>query len=128
MDYEFWGELFLSGAKFRYTGIPFGIFREHGAQKSSRTLLQTRSMVNAARQLADRADSLSLQTKREIISDLEDYFVWYEKAVWKATGRLARLGLPRWFVTVARATRSLLSGGTRRACQARPGSSWNSRR
>jgi glycosyltransferase involved in cell wall biosynthesis len=117
MDYEFWGELFLSGARFRYTGIPFGMFREHEAQKGTRTLLQTRSLIDAARNLAGRAHCLSFQTRQEIISDLEDYFAWYQKAVWEGTGRLARLALPRWFVGALRAARSIVSGAARNARQ-----------
>ena len=34
MDYEFWGKLLLAGARFQYTEIPFGIFREHANQKT----------------------------------------------------------------------------------------------
>ena len=33
MDYELWGKLFLAGAGFQYTDIPFGMFRRHPAKR-----------------------------------------------------------------------------------------------
>jgi len=34
MDYELWGKFFPAGAEFRYTDIPFEMFRQHQTQKS----------------------------------------------------------------------------------------------
>jgi hypothetical protein len=46
MDYELWGEFFLAGARYQYTEIPFGMFRQHDAQKTKDMLRQTRSLVD----------------------------------------------------------------------------------
>src|SRR5262249_53462444 len=33
MDYELWGRFLMADGRFHYTGIPFGMFRRHRAQK-----------------------------------------------------------------------------------------------
>ena len=95
MDYEFWGKLLLGGARFQYTEIPFGIFREHANQKIHDMLRQTRSLIETAAQLAQQAGALSEETKKEILADLRGYLKEYETDYWKGSGRLAKLGLPR---------------------------------
>jgi len=112
MDYELWGNLLLSGAKFRYTGIPFGMFREHENQKTHDMLEQTRSLLDTAAQLVHRADCLSEVTKSELLADLLSYRVEYEKNDWKASGRLAKLGLPRPLVLQLRHLRALVRKAT----------------
>jgi len=94
MDYELWGEFFLAGAAVQYTGIPFGYFRWHPAQKTQETLKQTASMLDAAAALTRRCESFSPALKQEILTGLEAYGAAYPKEVWKGSGRLARLGLP----------------------------------
>jgi len=95
MDYELWGNLLLSGAKFRYTGIPFGMFREHENQKTHDIFRHTSSLIETARKLALRADRLSEVTRKQIIEDLNRYAIEYEENYWKTSGRLAEIGLPR---------------------------------
>ena len=71
MDYELWGKFFLAGATVRYTGIPFGIFRRHEAQKTQAICEQTVSTLDAAEALLGMASDLDLQTKQEILADLQ---------------------------------------------------------
>lgn len=108
MDYEFWGELFLGGARFQYTNISFGMFREHCAQKTHDMLRQTQSLLETATELTKRAGFLSDQSRNEILADLDAYGVTFRKAYWKGTGRLASMGLPRFIVTPVRNLRLLL--------------------
>ena len=108
MDYELWGKFLLAGAKMEYTGIPFGFFRLHDGQKTQDCLKQTESMLNAATALVASADSLSPETKREILSDLQAYREAYPKEVWKGSGRLAKLGLPPSLVRPLRNLRNVL--------------------
>jgi glycosyltransferase involved in cell wall biosynthesis len=115
MDYELWGKLFLAGAKFQYTEIPVGMFREHANQKTHDMLRQTRALVDTAIQLALQADGLSEASKKEILADLSDYLKLYEKSQWKGSGRLAQLGLPQSVVRPLRRLRALVQntiGGT----------------
>jgi glycosyltransferase involved in cell wall biosynthesis len=98
MDYELWGRLLLAGAKVRYTGIPFGMFRRHEAQKTQAICAQTLSTLDAAEALLEMAIDLDLQTKREILNDLRRYRHEFPQLAWRDTGRLARLGLPRSIV------------------------------
>ncbi len=113
MDYELWGKLFLSGATFRYTGIRFGMFRQHENQKTYDMFRQTSSLIDTARKLALRADCLSEVTRKEIIEDLNRYAIEYEKNYWKTSGRLAKLGLPRSLVLWLRQLRELVRKPTR---------------
>jgi len=106
MDYELWGKLFLAGAKFQYTNIPFGMFREHRNQKIHDMQRQTRSLVDTATKLVLQADCISEAAKKEILADLRDYRVVSEKNHWKGTGRLAKLGLPRPLVRQLRRLRT----------------------
>lgn len=94
MDYELWGHLFLTGAKFQYTGIPFGVFRLHQAQKSQELRTQTESTLDVAVALVALAPSLSAGTRQEILADLQSYREAYPAILWTRTGRLGRLGLP----------------------------------
>src|SRR5688572_24418860 len=94
MDYELWGKFFLAGARFEYTGIPFGFFRWNRGQKTQNNMPQTESTLDAAIELIRLADSLSADLKLEILSDLEAYRDMYPKQVWRQSGRLARIGLP----------------------------------
>ena len=108
MDFELWGKFFLAGAQFRYTDIHFGMFREHPNQKIRDGLRQTQSLLATAAKLVLQADSFSEQTKSEILADLRAYGKTYESDYWKATGRLARLGLPPEMVTRLRSLRAIL--------------------
>ena len=98
MDYQLWGKFFLAGARFRYTGIDFGIFRRHSAQKTGDGLRQTDSLLSVARSLLLQAHGLPDETKKEILLDLEEYSNTYPLEYWRSTGRLARMGLPRGIV------------------------------
>ncbi len=98
MDYELWGQFFLAGATVQYTGIPFGFFRWHKAQKTQEHWKQTESTLDVAANLVMLADSLSPETKQEILADLQAYRQEYPDIVWKHSGRLSRLGLPRSIV------------------------------
>jgi glycosyltransferase involved in cell wall biosynthesis len=102
MDYELWGQFFLGGAEVHYTGIPFGIFRSHSAQKTQESLKQTESTLDTALTLIDLTDSLSTETKQEILAELQAYRIAYPNKLWKSTGRLARMGLPPVIVKPAR--------------------------
>jgi glycosyltransferase involved in cell wall biosynthesis len=115
MDYEFWGKLLLGGARFQYTEIPFGIFREHANQKTHDMLRQTRSLIETAAKLVQQAEAFSEETTKEILEDLRVYLKDYETDYWKGSGRLAKLGLPRSLVLQLRRLRALVQnsiGGT----------------
>ena len=101
MDYELWGKFLLAGATFKYTDVPFAMFREHEQQKTHDMLRQTRSLIATANLLVSKA-SFSDAKKSELLSDLDQYLCEYEKHHWLATGRLARLGLPRELVRTLR--------------------------
>jgi hypothetical protein len=102
MDYELWGRFLIAGARMHYTGIPFGCFRWHDAQKTQQIEKQTYSTLDAATALLALTDCLSEGMKQEIAADLQAYRKEYPGIVWKHTGRLARLGLPRSIVTPVR--------------------------
>jgi glycosyltransferase involved in cell wall biosynthesis len=102
MDYELWGKFFLAGTRIQYTGIPFGVFRRHQAQKTHQIVQQTLSTLDAAEMLAGEADSLSSEAKQDILAELRAYRTEYPGIAWKQTGRLARLGLPPSIVTPLR--------------------------
>ena len=108
MDYELWGEFLLAGASFHYTEIPFGMFREHHAQKTHDMLLQTQSLVETAANLTKRTDSFSEKTKCEILAELDAYHLAFRKAYWRGTGRLAKIGLPPRIVNPIRNLRRRL--------------------
>src|SRR5262245_47331516 len=115
MDFDLWGKFFLKGAKFQYTDISFGIFREHAKQKTYDMLRQTRSLVETAAKLMHQAQSFPEKTKNEILEDLRVYLKKYETDYWKGSGRLAKLGLPRSLVLPLRRLRALVQntiGGT----------------
>jgi glycosyltransferase involved in cell wall biosynthesis len=105
MDYELWGEFLLAGAQFEYTGIPFGFFRWHKAQKTQENIKQTESMLGAAKAMTVRAGFLSAETKEEILTDLDAYWDVYQRRSWKQSGRLTRIGLPRSVVIPIRSLR-----------------------
>src|SRR5262249_23738581 len=63
MDYELWGKFFLAGAKFHYTDIDFGMFRQHPNQKTRDGLRQTHSLLDTAAKLVAQATSFSEETK-----------------------------------------------------------------
>ena len=115
MDYDLWGKFFLAGATFQYTNIPFGMFRQHAKQKTHDMLRVTRSLIATAAKLTQQAQSLSDETKNEILEDLHVYLKKYEMDYWKGSGRLAKLGLPRSLVLPLRRLRALVQstiGGT----------------
>jgi Glycosyl transferase family 2 len=94
MDYELWGKLLLAGATVQYTQVPFGMFRQQPDQKTQDALRQTQSLLNTAMKLVQSA-SFSDAAKVTLLADLRAYGVRYENEHWKATGRIAKLGLPR---------------------------------
>jgi len=108
MDYELWGKFFLAGARFCYTDIPFGMFREQPNQKTQDVLEQTTSLLDTAAKLVHQASFLSHEAKNEILAELQAYAKAYEAQYWKGTGRLARIGLPRRIVTPLRGLRAML--------------------
>ena len=108
MDYELWGEFFLAGARFEYTDIPFGMFRQHDAQKTNNMLRQTQSLVDTAANITKRANCLPGNTQNEILTALEVYQATYEKNYWRGTGRLAKLGLPPLVVNPLRRLKAVL--------------------
>jgi len=98
MDYELWGKFFLAGAKFEYTNVNFGMFRQHQAQKTQDGLRQTRSLLDVAGKLVAQAACFSEQAKTQLLADLDAYDTSYPSEYWRATGRLARIGLPHGIV------------------------------
>ena len=104
MDYELWGQLLIAGAAIKYTGIPFGMFRRHPAQKTQQNMKQTPSMLDAAAALINLADCLPAGRKRELLADLESY----RGVVWRRSGRLAAIGLPPSVVNPLRQLRGIL--------------------
>jgi glycosyltransferase involved in cell wall biosynthesis len=108
MDYELWGRLLLVGAKFQYTDIPFGMFRQHSQQKISDCLRTTESLVKTAVELIRQADCFSNEKKTELLTDLDAYNAEYQESYWKGTGRLARIGLPRKIVVQLRRLKALV--------------------
>lgn len=107
MDYELWGRLFLVGAKFQYTDITFGVFREHSQQKTYDSLRITESLIKTAAELIKIANCFSDEKKSALLKDLGAYNAEYQRAYWKGTGRLARLGLPRGIVSQLRTIKSI---------------------
>ena len=110
MDYEFWGKLLIAGARFRYTEVPFGIFREQPEQKTQDVLRQTQSLVNSAMKLVRQSDEFSETARNALLDELHQFGVRYDERHWKASGRIARLGLPREVVLWLR---RLWGGGKR---------------
>ena len=109
MDYELWGKFFLAGARVEYTGIPFGYFRWHKAQKTQESRKQTDSMLDAAASLVALADFLTPERKQELLADLQAYRAEYPELLWKQSGRLSRLGLPRSMVMASRHLRQTVA-------------------
>jgi glycosyltransferase involved in cell wall biosynthesis len=96
MDYELWGNLFLAGAEFRNTGIPFGMFRLQPDQKTGNRIDTTCSMIDSALKLLDRARDLPAELRESLRDDLLAYRDEYPDLLWRnSRGRLARMGLPR---------------------------------
>jgi glycosyltransferase involved in cell wall biosynthesis len=110
MDYDLWGRLFLAGAVFRYVSTPVGMFREHDRQKTHDVLRQTESLIASALRLTEAAP-FAERAKERIRAELEDYLDAYRAAHWNASGRLARLGLPRPLVARIRRLRARLEAG-----------------
>jgi GT2 family glycosyltransferase len=105
MDYELWGRLLLHGAPFVQTHAPLGIFRHHASQKTSDSIKQTQSLLEAAGRLIE-ASTLSIERKQQLCEDLAAYEREYPEHLWRHTGRLAKSGLPPGIVTLIRAVKS----------------------
>jgi len=105
MDYELWGRLLLAGATIRYTGIRFGVFRHHEAQKTHQIHEQIMSTLDVAEALLGIATGLDPQTREDISVELRRYRDEYPAMSWRNSGRLARLGLPRSIVNGLRRLR-----------------------
>ena len=108
MDYELWGKFLLAQAKFHYTDLPFGMLRRRAEQKSSDGLRTTESLIPTALRLVELAESLSEETKDSLRKSLRAYLAGYPEKHWRATGRLARMGLPRSLVKRIRSSRQKL--------------------
>jgi hypothetical protein len=102
MDYELWGKFFLAGGKASYTGVPFGCFRHHDAQKTADLVKQTVSTLDVATALLAQASWIAPSRKQEFVDDLKKYGREHPHILWKSSGRLARLGLPPLLVTPVR--------------------------
>jgi hypothetical protein len=105
MDYELWGKLFLAGAEFQYTEIPFGMARRHPAQKTANGARQTEALLGTAAKLVRAAGCLSQERKDEILADLDAYADYEKRKCWRSSGRLARIGLPPVMVICLRRLR-----------------------
>jgi glycosyltransferase involved in cell wall biosynthesis len=110
MDYELWGKFLLAGAKFRYTEIPFGIFRLHAAQKTGQAWTATQALVAAAASLVSSAPHLTAADRERFAAELQAY----ERDYWRGTGPLARIGLPPGAVLRLRSWREGLRHGAGR--------------
>jgi hypothetical protein len=108
MDYELWGEFFLAGAHLQYTGIPFGVFRQHEAQKTKAIRTQTESTIDVAEGLLARAEWVSAESREAILAELTAYRKDYPEMAWRDSGRLARLGLPPLIVTPIRTAKKAI--------------------
>jgi len=108
MDYELWGKLFLAGASFQYTNIPFAMFRMHSSQKTHDGWRITQSLLSTATKVVTLADCLAEETKNEILAELEAYKRDYWNNHWRRSGRLARIGLPPAIVVRLRKLRTSL--------------------
>jgi glycosyltransferase involved in cell wall biosynthesis len=108
MDYELWGKFLMAGARFEYTGIPFGMFRRHVNQKIQNGLKLTESLLDTATKLARRADCFSEEMKQKILADLDSYRDDYAREHWRKSGRLAQIGLPASIVNRIRKVRARL--------------------
>jgi glycosyltransferase involved in cell wall biosynthesis len=108
MDYELWGKFFLARAQFRYTEVPFGMARRRPEQKSRDGLRTTDSLIPTAMRLASLAEGLSKEARDSIQGALQEYLAGYPERHWRATGRLARWGLPRPIVAGIRSGRQRL--------------------
>lgn len=113
MDYELWGELFLAGCRAHYTGIPFGVFRRHRNQKSQDSSKQIQSTLSVAAALVERATGFPADVKQLLLADLARYRQEYPDILWRHTGRLSRMGLPRSLVFLLRGLRHALDPTTR---------------
>ena len=95
MDYELWCRFFLEGAEFRNTGVPFGMFRQQPDQKTKDRIATTNSMVDSSLKLLDLARDVPGETREAHRADLLAYRAEYPDLVWRNSGRLARMGVPR---------------------------------
>jgi glycosyltransferase involved in cell wall biosynthesis len=108
MDFDLWGKFFLAGARFQYTDIDFAMFRLQPNQKIQDGLTVARSLVESAKKLVYQAKAFSENVKQTILAELDAFEAAYPDEHWKATGRLARIGLPRRIVTPLRNLRATL--------------------
>jgi glycosyltransferase involved in cell wall biosynthesis len=109
MDFDLWGRFFLAGAKFQYTDIDFAMFRVQPNQKTQDGLTLARSLVESAKELVHQAAAFSPDVKQTILAELDAFEAAYPHEYWRATGRLARIGLPRGIVTPLRHLRAALN-------------------
>ena len=98
----------LAGAKFHYTNIDFAMFRRHPNQKTEDGLQRTASLIASAKKLVCLAEFLPEGTKNAISADLDAYQEAYPSEDWRATGRLARIGLPHRIVIALRRLNAVL--------------------
>lgn len=108
MDYELWGKLFLAGANFEYTDVPFGMHRRHADQKSNDLGRSTEALRPIVFRFLEQAECIQAEEKEEIRRELEAYFSAFPQLQWRESGRLARLGLPRPLVSGVRKGRQTL--------------------
>jgi len=109
MDFDLWGKFFLAGAKFQYTDIDFAMFRLQPNQKTQDGLTIARSQVESAKKLVRQAEAFSADVKQTLLTEIDAFDAAYPDEYWRATGRLARIGLPRGIVTSLRHLRAALN-------------------
>jgi glycosyltransferase involved in cell wall biosynthesis len=107
MDYELWGRLFLAGGQFAYSQVPFGVFRNHPAQKTFDMLEQTRSLVETAAALIRTSGYFDATTQAGLLDDLDRYHAQFRQHYWRDSGRLGRLGLPIPVIALLRKLKEL---------------------
>jgi hypothetical protein len=108
MDYELWGKFLLGGARFQYSGIPFGIFRSHTGQKTRDMVEQTRALVETVAAFIRDSGYFAPDKQSELLNDLNRYHAQFLHDQWYESGRLARLGFPVPIVRLLRKVKDLL--------------------
>ena len=113
MDYELWGKFLVNGAEFSFTEIAFGCFRLQPLQKTQNRIRQTDALIGSAVALVNEANCLAPEVKGQILAELAVYKAEYPSELWRGSGRLATIGLPRSIVTFIRTVKDRVETGLR---------------
>lgn len=105
MDYDLWGRMLLAGADVQHVDVDVALFRHHAAQKTTSSWQVTQDLVTRAQYFARQHPEWTEAKKRRMVQRLKDY----EEQVWRRSGRLARMGLPRPLVRQLRRAKHLVS-------------------